>query len=306
MHRPLVRQIVRQQAATISGGRSLHTWNDLLSSYPGIFGVKTGHTSAAGWNEGRGRPARPVTVYATLLGSPDRGERNADLAKLLDWGFARYRARERRHEGARLRARGRRLRPQAGCAGRGRVAEARRCGSTSRSSAGSSRWTRPTCPVSQGQSSRPGPRLPAWQARRRVVPLASPRARSRARASRPAQVGTRHVPCTTCGAGSRDRHGHHERGDRPHADRPELPARPAPPRERRADARRRQGDQHRAGAEAARRARRRHRPRRRPHRHAHRRGADRRGDPERLRPDRRRVAHLDRDRRPDRRAATPR
>jgi D-alanyl-D-alanine carboxypeptidase len=42
MHRPLVRQIVRQRAATISGGRTLRTWNDLLSSYPGIFGVKTG------------------------------------------------------------------------------------------------------------------------------------------------------------------------------------------------------------------------------------------------------------------------
>ena len=92
MHRPLVRQIVRQQAATISGGRSLHTWNDLLSSYPGIFGVKTGHTSAAGWNEVAAARRGAVTVYATLLGSPDRGERNDDLAKLLDWGFSRYRA----------------------------------------------------------------------------------------------------------------------------------------------------------------------------------------------------------------------
>src|SRR4029453_7866291 len=33
-----------------------------------------------------------VQVYATLLGSPDRYVRNADLAKLLDWGFSRYRA----------------------------------------------------------------------------------------------------------------------------------------------------------------------------------------------------------------------
>jgi serine-type D-Ala-D-Ala carboxypeptidase (penicillin-binding protein 5/6) len=92
MHRPLVRQIVRQQAATISGGRTLHTWNDLLSSYPGIFGVKTGHTSAAGWNEVAAARRGAVTVYATLLGSPDRGERNEDLAKLLDWGFSRYRS----------------------------------------------------------------------------------------------------------------------------------------------------------------------------------------------------------------------
>ena len=91
MHRPLVRQIVRQRGATISGDRSLHTWNDLLYSYPGIFGVKTGHTSAAGWSQVAAARRRGVTIYATLLGSPDRGTRDADLAELLDWGFARYR-----------------------------------------------------------------------------------------------------------------------------------------------------------------------------------------------------------------------
>ncbi|MDQ2911262.1 MAG: D-alanyl-D-alanine carboxypeptidase [Actinomycetota bacterium] len=91
MHRPVVRQIVRQRGATISGGRALHTWNDLLYSYPGIFGVKTGHTSAAGWSQVAAARRRGVTVYATLLGSPDRGTRNADLAELLDWGFSRYR-----------------------------------------------------------------------------------------------------------------------------------------------------------------------------------------------------------------------
>jgi D-alanyl-D-alanine carboxypeptidase (penicillin-binding protein 5/6) len=91
MHRPVVRQIVRERGATISGGRNLHTWNDLLYSYPGIFGVKTGHTSAAGWSQVAAARRRGVTVYATLLGSPDRGTRNADLAELLDWGFSRYR-----------------------------------------------------------------------------------------------------------------------------------------------------------------------------------------------------------------------
>jgi D-alanyl-D-alanine carboxypeptidase (penicillin-binding protein 5/6) len=91
MHRPLVRKIVVMRAATISGGRTLHTWNDLLSSYPGIFGVKTGHTSAAGWSEVAAARRRGVTIYATLLGSPDRSTRNADLSQLLDWGFARYR-----------------------------------------------------------------------------------------------------------------------------------------------------------------------------------------------------------------------
>jgi serine-type D-Ala-D-Ala carboxypeptidase (penicillin-binding protein 5/6) len=91
MHRPLVQQIVRRRTATISGGRTLHTWNDLLSSYPGVYGVKTGHTSAAGWSEVAAARRRGVRIYATLLGSPDRSRRNADLAELLDWGFSRYR-----------------------------------------------------------------------------------------------------------------------------------------------------------------------------------------------------------------------
>jgi serine-type D-Ala-D-Ala carboxypeptidase (penicillin-binding protein 5/6) len=92
MHRPVVREIVRQRGATISGGRDLHTWNDLLYSYPGIFGVKTGHTSAAGWSQVAAARRSGVTIYATLLGSPDRGTRNADLVELLDWGFSRYRS----------------------------------------------------------------------------------------------------------------------------------------------------------------------------------------------------------------------
>ena len=73
MHRLVVRQIVRQRAASISGGRTLHTWNDLLYSYPGIFGVKTGHTSAAGWSEVAAARRGGVSIYAALLGSPDRG-----------------------------------------------------------------------------------------------------------------------------------------------------------------------------------------------------------------------------------------
>src|SRR5919204_5571214 len=89
MHRPIVRQIVRMRSAAIASG-TLHTWNDLLYSYPGIYGVKTGHTSAAGWSEIAAARRRGVSIYATLIGSPDRGTRNADLTRLLDWGFSRY------------------------------------------------------------------------------------------------------------------------------------------------------------------------------------------------------------------------
>jgi D-alanyl-D-alanine carboxypeptidase (penicillin-binding protein 5/6) len=91
MRRPIVRSIVRMQRATIAGGRVLHTWNDLLTTFPGVFGVKTGHTKAAGWNEVASVDRGGAVVYGTILGAPDRATRNADLTALLRWGLSRYR-----------------------------------------------------------------------------------------------------------------------------------------------------------------------------------------------------------------------
>jgi D-alanyl-D-alanine carboxypeptidase (penicillin-binding protein 5/6) len=91
MHSALVRAIVRRRTDTIAGGRSLKTWNDLLAVFPNLIGVKTGHTSAAGWCEVAAARGRGVTIYATVLGSPTRAGRNEDLAELLAWGLSRYR-----------------------------------------------------------------------------------------------------------------------------------------------------------------------------------------------------------------------
>ncbi len=90
MHDPFVRSIVRLRVARITG-RVLHTWNDLLATFPGLIGVKTGHTNAAGWSEVAAARGQGVTVYATLLGEPTRSARNADLTELLAWGLAQYR-----------------------------------------------------------------------------------------------------------------------------------------------------------------------------------------------------------------------
>ena len=90
MRRPLVRELVRKRTATIAGGRNLFNWNDLLGDYPGLIGVKTGHTDDAGWCEVAAARKNGVTIYAVILGSPERDERNDDLAELLDWGFDRY------------------------------------------------------------------------------------------------------------------------------------------------------------------------------------------------------------------------
>ena len=91
MHTRFVRDTVRQETATISGGRTLHTWDDLLSQFPQTIGVKTGHTDLAGWCQVAAARGRGVTIYATLLGSPARSERNVDLESLLIWGLAQFR-----------------------------------------------------------------------------------------------------------------------------------------------------------------------------------------------------------------------
>lgn len=91
MRNPLVRTVVDDRTATIAGGRRLHTWNDLLSALPGTIGVKTGHTAAAGWSQVAAVNAPGFVLYATVLGSPTRAARNADLVELVRWGLSLYR-----------------------------------------------------------------------------------------------------------------------------------------------------------------------------------------------------------------------
>jgi D-alanyl-D-alanine carboxypeptidase (penicillin-binding protein 5/6) len=90
MQNPAIRSIVDDRVATISRGRRLHTWNDLLGTFPGVIGVKTGHTEAAGWSQVAAVRGPGFVLYATILGSPTRSQRNTDLAALLRWGLSRY------------------------------------------------------------------------------------------------------------------------------------------------------------------------------------------------------------------------
>ncbi|MBA2385013.1 MAG: D-alanyl-D-alanine carboxypeptidase [Actinobacteria bacterium] len=90
MNKPFIRSIVRL-VETTAAGRRLRNWNDLLSTFPRLIGVKTGHTNQAGWSEVAAARGSGITIYATLLGGETRAGRNADLAALLAWGLARYR-----------------------------------------------------------------------------------------------------------------------------------------------------------------------------------------------------------------------
>jgi D-alanyl-D-alanine carboxypeptidase (penicillin-binding protein 5/6) len=88
MRYPVVRAIVRQRDATIAGGRRLHTWDDLLGVFRGLVGVKTGHTDNAGWCQVAEVRRDGLDLYATILGSPSRSQRNGDLAALLRWALS--------------------------------------------------------------------------------------------------------------------------------------------------------------------------------------------------------------------------
>jgi serine-type D-Ala-D-Ala carboxypeptidase (penicillin-binding protein 5/6) len=90
MNKPFIRETVRL-VTTTAAGRELHTWNDLLSSFPNMIGVKTGHTDGAGWSQVAAARGGGVTIYATILGGETREGRNADLSRLLVWGLSRYR-----------------------------------------------------------------------------------------------------------------------------------------------------------------------------------------------------------------------
>jgi serine-type D-Ala-D-Ala carboxypeptidase (penicillin-binding protein 5/6) len=92
MELPVVRSLVRKRSATIENGAyTVHTWNDLLGVFPGLIGVKTGHTDDAGWCEVAAAKRPGYTIYAVVLGSPTRASRNAGLRSLLAWGVSRFR-----------------------------------------------------------------------------------------------------------------------------------------------------------------------------------------------------------------------
>jgi D-alanyl-D-alanine carboxypeptidase (penicillin-binding protein 5/6) len=90
MRVPLIRKLVAKRTASIPPNRTLKNWNDLLWTFPGLIGVKTGHTDDAGWAEVAAARRGGTTIYAVVLGSPRRATRNTDLAELLEWGFDQY------------------------------------------------------------------------------------------------------------------------------------------------------------------------------------------------------------------------
>jgi D-alanyl-D-alanine carboxypeptidase len=64
------------------------TTNDLLGTYPGADGVKTGSTSQAGYGVVASATRDGRTLVVVVLGAPTDEARFAHAAALLDWAFA--------------------------------------------------------------------------------------------------------------------------------------------------------------------------------------------------------------------------
>ncbi len=89
-HAPFIATIVRTQAYTINIGPghpafALHSLDQLLGSYPGADGVKTGTTAQAGQNLVAAATRQGHQVIAVVLDATDR---YADATALLDHAFA--------------------------------------------------------------------------------------------------------------------------------------------------------------------------------------------------------------------------
>lgn len=87
MQRSGVRGTVSRGAARLHG-RTFPATNDLLGTYRGADGVKTGHTDEAGWCVAASALRGGRRIYVTVLGAPTRAARARATRRLLDWGFA--------------------------------------------------------------------------------------------------------------------------------------------------------------------------------------------------------------------------
>jgi serine-type D-Ala-D-Ala carboxypeptidase (penicillin-binding protein 5/6) len=82
--------------------RRIETINDFLLAQPWATGVKTGHTFGADYVlVGSGR-RKGVELIAAVLGTWTEAERDGETARLLEYGFSRYRKRVPVHAGQSL------------------------------------------------------------------------------------------------------------------------------------------------------------------------------------------------------------
>ena len=91
-HPVRARRRCAEQTATIAGGRTLHTWDDLLRSSRDVSASRPGTPALAGWCQVAAARGRRRHGLRDAARQPDaRSQRNDDLESLLVWGLAQFR-----------------------------------------------------------------------------------------------------------------------------------------------------------------------------------------------------------------------
>ncbi len=70
-------------------GRTMHNHHQLLHSYPGADGLKTGYTNASGYNLITSAVRGNVRLIGVVMGGASGGERDVHMVSLLNGGFER-------------------------------------------------------------------------------------------------------------------------------------------------------------------------------------------------------------------------
>ncbi len=93
-HQPFFRRLVALPGATLHTGRFVRhvvNRNDLIGRVPWINGVKTGHTSGAGYVLVGAGTRRGMTLISAVLGTASETARDDNTLALLGYGFADFR-----------------------------------------------------------------------------------------------------------------------------------------------------------------------------------------------------------------------
>jgi D-alanyl-D-alanine carboxypeptidase (penicillin-binding protein 5/6) len=94
MQLPRFARVVDTPVAQLESGarpREVENRNALIGAYPFVNGVKTGHTTQAGYVlVGSARSRIGGRVISVVMGEPSEAGRDADTLKLLRWGLSRF------------------------------------------------------------------------------------------------------------------------------------------------------------------------------------------------------------------------
>jgi D-alanyl-D-alanine carboxypeptidase (penicillin-binding protein 5/6) len=90
---PFFKRTVDRAGLTLKSGdhpRAIVNRNSLVRQFRQVSGVKTGHTSKAGYVLVGSARRRGITLVSVVLGAPSEAARNADTMALLRYGFSKF------------------------------------------------------------------------------------------------------------------------------------------------------------------------------------------------------------------------